>query len=116
MATPEDMTTNELARLVGAARPSSMTSAEWARRSGFTPSQVGDFLNHGKNITIGALVRITDAIGATIVVVPSREGLSPDDVALLAELAAFLQSQDQPMRTAFVRGAIRGAMAGSSSM
>jgi len=93
-----------------------MNLAEWARRSGFTPSQVGDFRNHGKNITIVALLRMIEAIDATLIVVPSSEGLSADDVQLLAQLSDFLRRQDQPMRSAFVRGAIRGAMAGSSSM
>ena len=108
----------ELARLVDAARDSSLTPAEWARRAGYTPQLIADFRNHGKNVTVEVLLRMLDAIGARLQVIPAVEAaLDAEEARIVTELARTLAAANRdPQVRAFVLGAVRGAIAGARSI
>jgi hypothetical protein len=119
----------ELARLVDAARDPSITPAEWARRAGYTPQLIADFRNHGKNVTVETLLKMMDAIGARLQVLPA--GVEAVAAAPFAAPAGptladaegarvvddltrtLIAAQTDPQVRAFVIGAVRGAIAGA---
>jgi hypothetical protein len=109
----------ELARLIDAARPASISPAEWARRSGYTPQLIADFRNHGKNVTVDVLLKMLDAIGARLQVLPSSstvELMDSEGARVVAELTRVLiKAQKDPQVRAFVIGAVRGAIAGAKA-
>jgi hypothetical protein len=118
----------ELARLVDAARDPSITPAEWARRAGYTPQLIADFRNHGKNVTVETLLKMMDAIGARLQVLPAAgEAAAPvlaapaaptladaEGARVVAELTrTLIDAKADPQVRAFVLGAVRGAIAGA---
>jgi hypothetical protein len=119
----------ELARLVDAARDPSITPAEWARRAGYTPQLIADFRNHGKNVTVDVLLKMLDAIGARLQVLPAGAAAAapaPAPVSTGPTLAdaegarvvddltrTLIAAQTDPQVRAFVIGAVRGAIAGA---
>jgi hypothetical protein len=119
----------ELARLVDAARDPSITPAEWARRAGYTPQLIADFRNHGKNVTVDVLLKMLDAIGARLQVLPAGAAAAapapapvPTGPALADAEGArvvddltrtLIAAQTDPQVRAFVIGAVRGAIAGA---
>jgi hypothetical protein len=114
VATSPDVDRRDLARIVDAARPDGMTPAEWARRSGYTPQLVADFRNHGKNITIEALLKLCEAIRVRVQVVPEDDALDPDAASLVFDLIrALVAVRDNAQARAFIVGAVRGAIAGA---
>jgi hypothetical protein len=120
----------ELARLVDAARDPSITPAEWARRAGYTPQLIADFRNHGKNVTVDVLLKMLDAIGARLQVLPAgaeaaapvptpppptRPALADAEGARVVDdlTRTLIAAQTDPQVRAFVIGAVRGAIAGA---
>lgn len=63
----------DLALEMEAHRPKSISKAEWARRAGYTPAQVGNFVKAGKNITIQSVIRLAAALGLRVTVAPLED-------------------------------------------
>ncbi len=91
------MTVLDLARRLDAWRPADMTAAAWAKRAEFTQGMVADFRNHGKNITVEALLRLAAALDVEIDVRPrtarsatERPEFTPDEHAALDALGKAL--------------------------
>jgi plasmid maintenance system antidote protein VapI len=110
----------DLALELEAHRPRDVSKAEWARRAGYTPAQVGNFVKAGKNITIQSVIRLAAALGLRVTVAPldqqpattllrAARDLEPWQRSLVDVAIERLLSPD-PMARARVEGALAAVL------